>query len=283
MYCKKCGIELRDNDEFCYHCGTRTTFMQRMVASKTFIGSIVAVVLVLIVGILTFLILTGKLKFPEKKQEPVTREQEQPAVTQQPIITETPTATPYVFEVRDVTASAKTKMKGLLERIKPFLCYSAPFYADGTHKFKWNDQSATVMALYNLEHVDTVVRYGNDIKTIKKAVKKEMKKLFGNNWKYKLVYGEQYPGYVYRTVGNTIVFNGMRIPGKEYGMKVKKAVEYEQGQYRVVVEAALRDRGTSQGGAVQKYTLFIEKSPDSKYNYFVGNIRLFQKKDMQKK
>ena len=75
----------------------------------------------------------------------------------------------------------------------------------------------------------------------------------------------------------------MRIPGKEYGMKVKKAVEYEQGQYRVVVEAALRDRGTSQGGAVQKYTLFIEKSPDSKYNYFVGNIRLFQKKDMQKK
>ena len=34
MYCKKCGTELRENDTFCYYCGNRIGWMQRMLSSK---------------------------------------------------------------------------------------------------------------------------------------------------------------------------------------------------------------------------------------------------------
>ena len=46
MYCKKCGTELRENDTFCYYCGNRIGWMQRMLSSKAFIGSVIAVFVV---------------------------------------------------------------------------------------------------------------------------------------------------------------------------------------------------------------------------------------------
>lgn len=275
MYCRKCGTELRDDDEFCYHCGNRTTIMQRVFASKAFVGSFVAIVVVAIAGVLTYLILTGKLNFPQKgPQAPVAQEKEVPTATNNPKKTAEPTATPYVFEPADVTADGKKKMKGLLERVKPFLSYSAPFYANGSHKFIWDNQSATVMALYNLEHQDRTVRYGNDMATIKKATQKEMKKLFGTNYKYKLKYGESYPRYVYRPTGNTIVFNATRIPGKNYNLKVKKITEYEEGKYQLDVEAYLSSKTNGTKGVSQKYTLMVDKDDASAYGYVVTKIKL---------
>ena len=44
---------------------------------------------------------------------------------------------------------------------------------------------------------------------------------------------------------NTIVFNSMRIPGKDYQMKVKKITEYEEGKYKLTVEAYLTNVGSS--------------------------------------
>lgn len=282
MYCKKCGTELRENDEFCYHCGTRTSIIQRIFSSRAIVGSIIAIILVAIAGVLTYFIMTGKLKLPERSKEPVAEEQEQQeqVPTQKPKKTAAATPTPYVFQPTDVTKEAKKEMKQLLGRLKPFLGYSASFYADGAHKFSWNDKSATVMALYNLEHYDRTLRYGNDMKTIKKETQKEMKKLFGTNYKYKFEYGESYPGYVYRPTGNTIVFNSMRIPGKDYSLQTKKAIEYEEDKYRVVVEACLKAATTGEKGVAQRYTVWVDKQTKSDFGYVVKEIRLYKKKDM---
>lgn len=64
MYCKKCGTELRENDTFCYYCGNRIGWMQRMLSSKAFIGSVIAVFVVIIAAVLTYLIWTGKITMP---------------------------------------------------------------------------------------------------------------------------------------------------------------------------------------------------------------------------
>ena len=44
MKCRRCGTELRSDDEFCYRCGERTTVLQRMVSSRMFVGSLIAVI-----------------------------------------------------------------------------------------------------------------------------------------------------------------------------------------------------------------------------------------------
>ena len=283
MHCKRCGTELRENDEFCYHCGHRTTALQRIFSSRAIVGSIIAILLVAAAGVLTYFILTGKIKLPQKGDEPVVEDQNDTTASGTPEETAvaTATATPYVFQPADVTAEKKKEMKGLLDRLKPFLSYSASFYADGSHAFVWDDKSATTMALYNLEHYDRTIRYGNDMETIKKAAKKEMKKLFADNFKYKFEYGESYPGYVYRPTGNTIVFNSTRVPGKDYSMQTKKIIEYEQDRYRVVVEACMTIRASGEKGDTQRYTVFVDNRPESEYGYVVSDLRLYKKKDMK--
>lgn len=279
MYCKKCGTELRENDIFCYHCGYKTSVLQRIVSSKAFVGSVIAILFVAIAGILAYLIMTGKVKLPTSSNQPsVVENQEKPGIpaqtTEKVKSTEAPTATPYVFSPTVVTDTMKTEMKPLLERLKPFLSYSASFYADGSHAFHWDDASATTMALYNLEHYDKSVKYGDSMSTIKKKAKQEMKKIFGTYYKYNFRYGGSYPGYVYRPTGNTMVFNSVRIPGKNYNMKTKKITEYEQGRYRIVVVAYLSSVTDGTKGDSQKYTVTAEQNEESKLGYVVSKIKL---------
>lgn len=59
MNCKKCGTELRENDVFCYYCGTKTTVIQRIFSSRAVVGSIIAIVIVAIAGLLTYFIMTA--------------------------------------------------------------------------------------------------------------------------------------------------------------------------------------------------------------------------------
>ncbi len=273
MYCKKCGTELREGDEFCYYCGERTGFFQRVFSSKAIIGSLIALVVVAVACVFTWMIWTGRLHMPEKSSETVVEEgTEDMVVTSTP--TPTPTATPYVFEPSDVTKAKKSEMKPLTDRLMPFLAYSASFYADGSHAFRWDDATATTMAIYNLEHYDQSIAYGDSLADIKKAATKEMKKLFGTNYKYKLEYAETYPGYVYRETGDTIVFNATRIPGKDYNLKVKSITEYEEGKYRIVVEAYLSSTTDGTKGDSQQYTVTASADTDSAYGYVVEKIKL---------
>ncbi len=54
----------------------------------------------------------------------------------------------------------------------------------------------TTMAIFNLEHSDKTLRYGDSMSKVKKEAKKEIKKIFGCNYKYKFAYTGTYPGYV---------------------------------------------------------------------------------------
>lgn len=280
MYCKKCGTELREGDEFCYYCGERTGFFQRVFSSKAVIGSVIALVVVAVAGVLTYFIWTGKLHLPFKESQVVTdnRDAGGPDKDQPdgnvPTQTPEPTATPYVFQPADVTGEKKAEMKSLTDRLMPFLAYSASFYADGSHAFRWDDASATTMALYNLEHYDQTVKYGDSMESIQKKAKREMKKLFGSNYKYNFKYEGSYPGYVYRPTGNTMVFNATRIPGKEYHLKVEKITEYEEGRYRLIVQAYLSNAADGTKGDSQKYTVTAEEDANAAYGYVVQKIKL---------
>ena len=281
MYCKKCGTELREEDKFCYYCGRRTGVIQRILSSKALIGSVIAVILVALAALLTYFIWTGKLHLPSPGQSQVTdgrnqeengekKPEEKTAATATPKLT----ATPYVFQPSDVTKEKKAEMKPLTDRLMPFLAYSASFYADGSHAFRWDDASATTMALYNLEHYDKSVKYGDPMENIQKKAKREMKKIFGGNYKYKFKYEGTYPGYVYRPTGNTMVFNATRIPGKEYHLNVKKITEYEEGKYRLLVEAYLSLQADGTKGDSQKYSVTAERDSESAFGYVVSKIKL---------
>lgn len=280
MYCKKCGTELRENDKFCYHCGYKTGIVQRIVSSKAFIGSMIALVVVVIAAVVTYFIMTGKLTLHSLtgQSDLSVTEIEDSAATEKTTpkieVTAKPTATPYVFTPTDVTKQMKSKMKPLTTRLKPFLAYSASYYADGSHAFYWDDTTATTMALFNLEHYDKTVKYGDSMKMIQKKVKKEMKTLFGSHFQYKFEYQGTYPGYVYRPTGNTIVFNSTRIPGKEYNLKVKKIREYKEQKYRLEVEAYLTKGKGGAKGDIQRYTVMVEPNEESSLGYVVSKIKL---------
>lgn len=116
MHCKRCGTELRENDEFCYHCGHRTTVLQRIFSSKAIVGSVIAILFVAAAGVLTYFIMTGKLKLPQKNRGAVVEDQKETASTQpsEETATAAATATPYVFQPADVTTEGKKEMKGLV-------------------------------------------------------------------------------------------------------------------------------------------------------------------------
>ena len=277
MYCKKCGTELRENDTFCYYCGNRIGWMQRMLSSKAFIGSVIAVFVVIVAAILTYFIWTGKITMPSFDKSQTTEQnkivdsgnsgKDSNNQAAKATATPAPTATPYTFTPSDVTKTMKKEMKPLTERLKPFLAYSASFYANGSHRFKFDTTFVTTMAIFNLEHSDKTLRYGDSMSKVKKEAKKEIKKIFGSKYKYKFA-------YVYRPTGNTIVFNSMRIPGKDYQMKVKKITEYEEGKYRLTVEAYLTNVASNTKGEIQKYTVLAVKDEQSEYGYIVEKIKL---------
>jgi hypothetical protein len=263
--------------------------MQRMVASKMFVGSIVAIVIVAVIAVGAYLVLTDRLALPffhenqtsngivaeEPDLEPEQKEQEEVPATDTP----EPTATPYVFEPSDVTKSVKSAMKPLLARVKPFLAFSASFYADGSHRYKWDDVSATTLALYRLQYVDADVKYGDAFTDIQKKVKKEMRALYDKAYTFDLTYSGTFPDYVYVRSGNTVVYNAVGISGKTYKMEVQKILEYKKEKYRVIVNACLVNQTTKAEGDSQKYTLFVRSNEKSKYGYTIDKIRLYKKED----
>lgn len=306
MKCRRCGTELRSDDEFCYRCGERTTVLQRMVSSRMFVGSLIAVIVVIIAGVAAYLVLTDRVKLPDFSKNPITSVSDAgdngdgganagggtadttaapeatdaaAAASAEPAVTPEPVVTPAVFQPGDVTDEEKSAMKPLLERVKPFLAFSASFYADGSHAYKWDNVSATTLALYKLQYVDKKVKYGDSFASIKKKVQKEMNALYGKNCKFKLTYSGFFPDYVYVKSGNTVVYNAVGINGKTYRMNCKKIIQYKEGKYRVIVDAYLYNKPIKQKGDSQKYTLFVSNADDNTYGYEISKIRLYKKAD----
>lgn len=302
MRCKRCGTELRSDDEFCYHCGERTTFFQRLFASKAVVGSSIAIVVVAIASIFTWMIMTGRLDFSNflkhnnKPQVQVAEQTKEPkqdsdstdaAKSDSPVSSPSATDTPdpaatsaAIFVPGDVTEDVAEEMKPLYKEMKPFLALSASYYENGRHAFKWDNVSATVMALYNLEYMDKTVKYGTNYAKVEKKTKQKMKALFGKNYKYDLTYGGRYPDYVFVKSYGTVVYNIPPITGKTYDMSVKKVLQYKEGKYRVIVKAGLVSQtNKKQKYYAQKYTVYVEKDDSSEYGYVIKKIKLYSKKD----
>lgn len=293
MRCKRCGTELKNDDEFCYRCGQRTSIFQRMFANKTFVGSLAAILIVIVAAVIFFLIWTEKLKFPDRisgskeVQEQADGSDSQKLPEQKKEISEPgkePEQTPEAFTPRDATADMKSELKAITRRLRPFLAFSARYYENNAASFQWDDGFAATLALYNLYNVEKTVKYGDAYSDIKKKVKAEMKALFGSCAKYNLTYGGSYPDYVYRRVNDTVIYNVSRITGKTYHMSVDRIIEYEKNRYRAVVSACLVSQYRKEDkGYEQKYTLFFEKAEDSKYGYYVSRMKQYRKKDLKVK
>lgn len=300
MRCKKCGTELRSDDEFCYHCGQRTTICQRLFASRAIVGSTIAIVIVAVAAVLTWMIVSGRLDLSslgkKSADQPGTEsvtEKDTPgsdgetggtgaAVTAEPTKEPEPTPEPVpeVVYPADVTKDVKPEMKELATRIRPFLAFCASYYENGRHAFKWDDMSATTMALYNLEYLDKKVKYGTPVATITKKTKKEVKDLFGANAKCRFTYSGRFPDYVFVKSGNTMVYNVTRITGKTYSMQTDKIIEYKEGRYRLIVRAGLvSERNKKDKGYFQKYTVYVEKDEEARYGFVIRKIALYKKKD----
>lgn len=211
---------------------------------------------------------------------------QQPAATAEPVSEPTsepeptPEPTPEITYPVDVTKDMKTEMKELSTRIRPFLAFCASYYERGRHAFKWDDMSASTMALYNLQYLDKTVKYGTPIDTIMKKTKKEVKNLFGKNAKCRFTYSGRFPDYVFVKTGNTMVYNVTRITGKTYSMKTDKVIEYKEGKYRLIVSAGLvSERNKKDKGYFQKYTVYVEKDESAKYGFVIKKIALYKKKD----
>lgn len=286
MKCRRCKTELRSDDEFCYHCGERTTLWQRMVASRMFAGSIVAIVLVVMAAVATWLILTDRIQLPFLESgntpgAPVAEEGNGVVSTGSPVPESTdtpePTATPYVFEPGDATEEMEGEIKPLLVRMRPFLAFGASYYARNQRAFKWDDVSASVMSLYRLQFVDKKIKIGDSYTSIKKKAGKEIKDVFGKKYKFRLSRGGSFPDYVYLPSGSSIRFNSSYANGKKYQMEIEKIIHYKEGKYRVVVKAFLSSGGRPE--TAQQYTLFVIEDEDSAYGYTVDKIRLYKKGD----
>ncbi len=300
MVCKRCGTELRNDDEFCYRCGQRTTVAQRMFSNRAFVGSLIAILIVVAAGIFTYFVWTGKIHLPignSSVEEPMTEtgdrdidkndndsgkddgEDEQPAATPEETEEPAPTATP--FAPANVTAGMKRELKPILSHARPYLALSSLYYSGGQHEFRWGDVPATRMSLYYLHAEKETVKYGDTYSSIQKKVKKEMKDVFGPYAKYDMTYEESYPGNMYRQTGVTVVFNLQRMGTRVGKMDVEKVIEYKEGRYRVVargyvVESASAD---SRPQAEQRYTLYVERDEDGKYGYYIRKVALYKKKD----
>lgn len=286
MKCRRCKTELRSDDEFCYHCGERTTLWQRMVASRMFAGSIVAIVLVAMAAVATWLILTDRIQLPFLESgntpgAPVAEEGNGIVSTGSPVPESTdtpePTATPYVFEPGDATEEMEGEIKPLLVRMRPFLAFGASYYARNQRAFKWDDVSASVMSLYRLQFVDKKIKIGDSYTSIKKKAGKEIKDVFGKKYKFRLSRGGSFPDYVYLPSGSSIRFNSSYANDRKYQMEIEKIIHYKEGKYRVVVKAFLSSGGRPE--TAQQYTLFVIEDEDSAYGYTVDKIRLYKKGD----
>ena len=162
----------------------------------------------------------------------------------------------------------------ITKSMKPFLSYSAPYYNDGSHKFKWDNASATSCVLYNMYFGNKSIKYGTPYENIEKLAKKEMKNLFGNYKKYNFVYGEYYPDYAFIKTNDTIIFNASHIRnGKKYDLKVNKIIQKNKDTFTLTIKAGLK-ASTESESSYEDYILTLKSDKKSKYKYVIKKLAL---------
>ena len=219
MRCPNCKTELKQDDVYCYQCGTKINWFWRF---KTHLIAVAVVVIVLAGGTITGVTLYRNGVFDAKKDTVA----EQPAQTQAPskkenkteksaIQTAKPTAAPGQvtkdtvasdFVAVNKTKEIKPKLKDLTEQTAPFLSLCVRWKDLGGDKFTWDNQVATQAVLYDMLYGDPasgtgemhVRGYDNSYAGIARRVKKEMKARYGDAYAFDLSYGDTFPYYLFR-------------------------------------------------------------------------------------
>lgn len=294
MRCPNCKTELKQDDVYCYQCGTKINWFWRF---KTHLIVAAVVMIVLAGGTITGVTLYRNGVFDAKKDTVA----EQPAQTQAPskkgnkteksaIQTAKPTAAPGQvtkdtvasdFVAVDKTKEIKPKLKDLTEQTAPFLSLCVRWKDLGGGKFTWDNQVATQAVLYDMLYGDPasgtgemhVRGYDNSYAGIARRVKKEMKARYGDAYAFDLSYGDTFPYYLFRKQNKKIEYAGEELRSEKCDAKVTKVTQVATDTYEAEIKAGIVKTYNSSNGTWKKFKLTIVKDKKSKYGYHITNVQ----------
>lgn len=294
MRCPNCKTELKQDDVYCYQCGTRINWFWRF---KTHLITAAVVIIVLAGGTITGVTLYKNGAFDAKKDNVA----EQPAQTRETsnkdgktdeksVQTPKPTVEPGQttqdtaasdFIAVNKTKDMKPKLKSLTEQTAPFLSLCARWKDLGGGKFGWDNQVATQAVLYDMLYGDPasgtgemhVRGYDNSYAGIARRVKKEMKARYGDVFTFDLSYGDTFPYYLFRKQNKKIEYAGEELRSEKCDANVTKVTQVAVDTYEAEIKAGIVKTYNSSNGTWKKFKLTIVKDKKSKYGYHITNVQ----------
>ena len=294
MRCPNCKTELKQDDVYCYQCGTRINWFWRF---KTHLITAAVVIIVLAGGTITGVTLYKNGAFDAKKDNVA----EQPAQTRETsnedgktdeksVQTPKPTVEPGQttqdtaasdFIAVNKTKDMKPKLKSLTEQTATFLSLCARWKDLGGGKFAWDNQVATQAVLYDMLYGDPasgtgemhVRGYDNSYAGIARRVKKEMKARYGDAFTFDLSYGDTFPYYLFRKQNKKIEYAGEELRSEKCDANVTKVTQVAVDTYEAEIKAGIVKTYNSSNGTWKKFKLTIVKDKKSKYGYHITNVQ----------
>ena len=263
MRCPNCKTELKQDDVYCYQCGTKINWFWRF---KTHLIAVAVVVIVLAGGTITGVTLY-RTQAPSKKENKTEKSA---------IQTAKPTAAPGQvtkdtvasdFVAVNKTKEIKPKLKDLTEQTAPFLSLCV----------RWKDLGGDKFMLYGDPASGTgemhVRGYDNSYAGIARRVKKEMKARYGDAYAFDLSYGDTFPYYLFRKQNKKIEYAGEELRSEKCDAKVTKVTQVAEDTYEAEVKAGIVKTYNSSNGTWKKFKLTIVKDKKSKYGYHITNVQ----------
>ena len=255
MRCPNCKTELKQDDVYCYQCGTKINWFWRF---KTHLIAVAVVVIVLAGGTITGVTLYRNGVFDAKKDTVASD-----------------------FVAVNKTKEIKPKLKDLTEQTAPFLSLCVRWKDLGGDKFTWDNQVATQAVLYDMLYGDPasgtgemhVRGYDNSYAGIARRVKKEMKARYGDAYAFDLSYGDTFPYYLFRKQNKKIEYAGEELRSEKCDAKVTKVTQVAEDTYEAEVKAGIVKTYNSSNGTWKKFKLTIVKDKKSKYGYHITNVQ----------
>ena len=295
MRCPNCKTELKQDDVYCYQCGTRINWFWRF---KTHLITAAVGIIVLAGGTITGVTLNKNGALEAKKdneaaQPSQTREtsNEDGKTDEKSVQTPKPTVEPGQttqdtaasdFIAVNKTKDMKPKLKSLTEQTAPFLSLCARWKDLGGGKFAWDNQVATQAVLYDMLYGDPasgtgemhVRGYDNSYAGIARRVKKEMKARYGDAFTFDLSYGDTFPYYLFRKQNKKIEYAGEELRSEKCDANVTKVTQEAVDTYEAEIKAGIVKTYNSSNGTWKKFKLTIVKDKKSKYGYHITNVQL---------
>lgn len=294
MRCPNCKTELKQDDVYCYQCGTRINWFWRF---KMHLIVAAVVIVVLAGGTVTGVTLYKNGVFDAKKDTVA----EQPVQTQEPSKKDSKTEDGSAqtakadvapgqttkdtaasdFIAVDKTKDMKPKLKNLTEQTAPFLSLCVRWKDLGGGKFTWDNQVATQAVLYDMLYGDPatgtgemhVRGYDNSYAGIAKRVKKEMKARYGDAYTFDINYGDTFPYYLFRKQNKKIEYAGEELRSEKCDAKVTKVTQVAADTYKAEIKAGIVKTYNPSNGTWKKFKLTIVKDKKSKYGYHITNVQ----------